>query len=145
MAQVTRWCFTLNNYVETPNHYKVHFSNEAFQIKRAVWGKEVAPNTRTKHLQGYLEMRRSFRLAYMKTILPTAHFEKAIRSGLINFKYCIKDGDYEVLGDWSKELGQQNSSPATPGMVVYGLLSNQSLKVNIIVYLYIYVIMLFIS
>ena len=49
--QVRRWCFTLNNY--SPNgDYKHLLSNPGFQIRRAVWGKELAPQTNTRHLQG---------------------------------------------------------------------------------------------
>lgn len=91
-SQVQRWCFTLNQYDEDFN-YRNHFLKYEFKVRRGVWGKEIAPETGTRHLQGYLELFRSFRLGHMRKILPGAHWSPARGTSLQNYDYCIK-------GEW---------------------------------------------
>lgn len=100
--QSSRWVFILNNYSGDFN-YKEHFSG--FEVvKRCVFGYEVAPGTGTPHLQGYLEFMRSYRISMCNRVLANAHWEKAVQNSLANYRYCIKDGNFVTVGDWSREL-----------------------------------------
>lgn len=89
VAQVRRWCFTYNNYDRSFN-YKEYLSNPGFKIRRCVWGREVSPETGTRHLQGYCEMWRSVRLAHTRKIFSSAFWEPARATSLQNYQYCIK-------------------------------------------------------
>lgn len=95
--QTSRWTFTLNNYANID--YRNHFSQFNF-IKRCVWGKEIAPETGTPHLQGYLEYTRTMRRNTCRQVLERARWGKAVRSARENFAYCIKDGEYDTIGNW---------------------------------------------
>lgn len=101
-VQSSRWCFTLNNYDDQVN-YVDYFSRFDF-IKRAVWGFERAPETGTRHIQGYVEFVRSFRMNVCRRVHPQARWSKAIANSLANFNYCRKGGRYETIGDWAREL-----------------------------------------
>ena len=87
--QVTRWTFTLNNYDPNDN-YCDYIKQARYKVKRGVWGKEFAPETGTPHIQGYLEFFRTVRLAHVRKIFATAHWEAARGSSLVNYHYCIK-------------------------------------------------------
>lgn len=95
-AQGTRWCFTLNNYQEA--HLSIIEMVLAPLAKWLIYGKETAPNTGTKHLQGFVMLQKNKRLAGMKSILVTAHWELARGSNKQNFEYCSKDGDFVEFG-----------------------------------------------
>ena len=103
MAQVrdqsSRWCFTLNNY-DRDVSYKDHFLRYN-HVKRSVWGYEVAPQTGTPHLQGYVEYKRSYRINICQQILPRARWSKAITDARTNYNYCIKGGAFDTTGDWT--------------------------------------------
>ena len=101
--QVRRWCFTLNNY-DLHLNYKELFRNPIFNINRVVWGREVAPITGTAHMQGYVEMFRTYRFSHMKAILPTAYWEIARGTAKQIFHYCTKGNDYDTIGNWTKEM-----------------------------------------
>lgn len=88
-VQVSKWCFTLNNYCENFD-YQTYLLKADFKIKRCVYGREVAPTTGTKHLQGYVEFVRSFRLNHARKIFDAAFWEPAKGSSLQNFRYCTK-------------------------------------------------------
>lgn len=132
ITQVARWVFTLNNYDEQRD-YKAYFSPDEFKIKRIVWGKELAPATGTHHLQGYVEFSRSVRFVHVKRVLPTAHWLAARGTAADNFKYCTKDNNYQMLGDWTKEIEGSNgiSSDASVGMIVKGLISKHAPVVRV--------------
>ena len=99
--QRSRWVMTLNNY-DIERDYCLHFRNTDFKIKRAVIGKEVG-NGGTRHLQGYVEFERSFRLAHCRRILNNAYWECARENSLLNYRYCTKSGNFSVVGDFTKE------------------------------------------
>lgn len=130
--QITRWVFTLNNYLVTTN-YKERF--ESFDcVRRVVFGYEVAPNTGTPHLQGYLEFNRSKRVCVCRRILADARWEPATESSLINYRYCIKGGNFETYGDWIREANgiaidanaaveKKAARPLSGPMIIAGLLN----------------------
>ena len=64
----------------------------------AFWiaGREIAPNTGTVHIQGYIETLYPVRFSRIQSLFPGAHIEKARGNRSSNIKYCSKDGDYRV-------------------------------------------------
>lgn len=83
-VQSKSWVFTLNN----PTEDNIKFL-EAIEVNRIAVGEEIAPSTGTKHLQGFITFKRAYRLAQLKKLLPTAHWEKARVSDAAN--YCLKE------------------------------------------------------
>jgi hypothetical protein len=110
-------------------NYKEYFSRGDFKIRRGVWGYEIAPDTGTRHLQGYLEFSRSYRLNHVKDVLPSAHWEGTRGTALENYTYCCKSGNFDTLGDWNRENNGRTAGSAgivSVGMMVMGLLSENA-------------------
>lgn len=78
------WCFTLNNYTTDEEDLLKNL-----ECNYIVFGYEIAPETSTPHLQGFVTFTKVMRLAGVKKLLPRAHWEKAI-SGIASEKYCKK-------------------------------------------------------
>lgn len=86
------WCFTLNNPV-------ADLDFAAFpSVRYAVWQKEKGEQG-TEHFQGYFELDKPHRLASLKKILPTAHFETRKGTREQAREYCMKP-DTRVDGPW---------------------------------------------
>ncbi len=90
------WCFTVNNYTEEDVNL---FSGllEKEKVDYIIYGKEKG-ETGTKHLQGYLQMKKEARLTAMKKLHKTAHWEAARGNAKENKKYCEKEGDVYESG-----------------------------------------------
>lgn len=80
------WCFTLNNYTDE------ELAHMAKCVGKWIIGKEVAPETGTPHLQGYVEFPNARRLGGVKKLVTRAHWELAVADKLSNIKYCRKEG-----------------------------------------------------
>ena len=62
----------------------------------------------------------------MKNILLNAHWCPAKHNSIKNYKYCIKSGHYEVIGDFSKEVNALSKMNLCPvGMVIRGLMETK--------------------
>lgn len=94
----SRWCFTINNYTETDGDW-IQEKYKAGQLKYCIMGRETAPDTGTKHLQGYCVFTTVQRLSSMKKIHATAHWEQARGSTAQNIEYCSKEGDFVEIGE----------------------------------------------
>lgn len=90
------WCFTLNNY--TDEEYKDLISYGHTHTVRFIVGKEIAPTTETKHLQGYYYHKNARTIKQMKEVNARMHLEKARGSPEDNFTYCSKGGEFESKG-----------------------------------------------
>ena len=78
------------------------------------------------HLHGYMELERSFRRSHVLKILPSAHWEGANGDSLANYRYCTKDGRYDVIGDFSREeIGQPKTAkkPISSSIIIKALLN----------------------
>lgn len=64
-----------------------------------IYGKEIAPETGTPHLQGYISFRAAKTLSAARRILPGCHLTVARGSGAQNKEYCSKGGDVYERGD----------------------------------------------
>lgn len=89
--------FTLNNYTN---------ENETFiqrwiqiNARYGIYGREIAPTTGTKHLQGYMEMGKTVRFSKLIKELPKGiHIEQRKGSAEQAAEYCKKDGDFWEWG-----------------------------------------------
>lgn len=93
------WSFTINNY--TPDDEKLLNDLEVAYI---VYGKEVG-DSGTPHLQGFVTFRKTNRLAALKKIHPTAHWEPA-KAADAAANYCMKDKNY-IIRD-NRAQGKRN-------------------------------------
>ena len=126
-AQRCRWAFTLNNYQQDTN-FKEHMSKNEFNVARAVWGYEVG-TTGIPHLQGYIELKRSYRMSFLKKIFASAHWFVPNGTPKDNYLYCTKSGRYGTIGDFSKEMGVQVPEAYRalgPALIVRALLNPKS-------------------
>lgn len=95
-------CFTINN----PNDEDIHGLADP-RIIYLVYGREVAPETGTPHLQGYAEFAVPTRLTTIKKFMPRAHIESRKGTQEQAIQYCKKDGDFVERGE-KKQQGQRN-------------------------------------
>lgn len=95
MARSRGWCFTDNECNEDV------WTNAGAEY--LVFGREVAPSTGHKHLQGYIYFKQPKGLKGMKKLHATAHFEPAKGTSKQNRDYCVKDNNFVEIG----ELPQQ--------------------------------------
>jgi len=102
-SAVCNYCFTLNNYSESDVECIQHFATEC---RGLIFGKEVAPTTGTKHLQGYFQLWRRERTTSLIKRLPKGiHLEAAKGTWVQNEVYCSKGGDYQKFGEFEIERG----------------------------------------
>jgi len=91
------WCFTLNNY----NHQdEQHIQNIVKGFARyIVYGRELAPETGTPHLQGYVYFHNARQRKAVSRLLPRARLDVANGSAQQNRDYCTKDQDFFECGE----------------------------------------------
>jgi len=95
MSKVSKkWTFTLNNYSDEEYEFMVK-SEKVFLIM----GKEVAPDTLTPHLQGFIYFKTEKSLKQMKKLSSRAHWEMAMGNVEQNITYCSKEGNFEQWGN----------------------------------------------
>lgn len=100
------YCWTLNNYTEDEERVIARWVDDG-TCTYVIYGYEVAPQTGTPHLQGYLELRNERGLAPLKDSLglPRLHLEQRKWTQAQAIDYCRKAGPELV-----REFGQ-----AAPG------------------------------
>lgn len=99
MSSLRRYCFTLNNYTCTQVEALNSALDDDAQVRYALYGKEVAPETGTPHLQGYISLRSKKRLTAMKKMFGNEyHFEACKGGEQSNIDYCSKGGDVTTFG-----------------------------------------------
>jgi hypothetical protein len=94
MAKSINWCFTLNNYTdEDIKQLKL------VKCRYICLGYEIGEETKTPHIQGFIQMMTHERMTKMKKVHKAAHWE--IMRGTITeaIDYCKKDGVYEEKGE----------------------------------------------
>lgn len=99
-----RYCFTINNYEGATVALLEKFSTD--HCKYLVYGKEVAPETGTPHLQGFFTLNKVMRITGITKALglTAIHLEAAKGTSLQASDYCKKEGDFVEFG-----------TPPTPG------------------------------
>lgn len=109
-----RWYATINNFSEEDVE-----KLQATTHKELVIGKEEAPTTGTPHLHVYIALVKKLRLAQMKELCGTAHWEP-VRDRAKCIEYCTKCGDVlvnELLnGPKSRELDEAIACTQSEGL-----------------------------
>ncbi len=102
-----RYCFTIHNYTKKELK-EFHKLAESLEKHRYIsYGLEVAPDTGTKHIQGYIELNTAQRLPYVQSYfnikrdgkLHKFHLEIANGTAEENKKYTSKGGNHFEFGE----------------------------------------------
>lgn len=104
--RAVRWVFTLNNYT--------HNEEETIQtlpdVEYMVYGREIAPSTRTPHLQGFVVFKGRKYMSWIKShTTERIHLEIARGSTQQNVDYCTKEGDVWTTGDCPRDPQEEAS------------------------------------
>lgn len=96
MSRSKYWCFTLNNYNENEEQAIQNIVTEEI-VTYLVYGKEVGESG-TRHLQGYIELSRRWRLTQIKRLLGRrAHIEARRGTSQEADEYCKKDDTHPFI------------------------------------------------
>lgn len=103
------WCFTINNWTQEEwDHAASHAEAENTKVSYLVMGKEGKPDPKLKkqatpHIQGYVELKNSYRMSWLKDniIGKRAHVEKRMGTAEEAADYCKKEGDFQEWGNIS--------------------------------------------
>lgn len=122
----TRWhrfVFTLNNWTEEEFE---QLKETAKSTKWWIMGKEVAPETGTKHLQGACVIGKTVAMSTIKKWpgLARAHLEIMKGQPIDSLKYCSKDGDFFEWGT-SPKPGERTDLIAVASKVLAGATMQQ--------------------
>ena len=96
-SRAANWCFTLNNYTDEHEAALAELGNDRDTVVCLTYGREVAPETGTPHLQGFVRFTSRLRFAQVQEKLPGCHLSVARRVKQA-YEYCQKDGDFELFG-----------------------------------------------
>lgn len=110
MTESRAWCFTLNNYTEEEDN-----ALQAVECVYLIYGYEVAPETGTPHLQGYIRFKSAKKLEQVKAKIPRAHLEKARGSCEDNVAYCKKTREGDTPNEKVFEKGTRPLSQKEKG------------------------------
>lgn len=129
MASAKHWCFTCNNYTDESLEQlrSVHAKGKTAFL---VWSQEVAPETGTPHLQGYVAFTKQTRLEAAKKLLGiAAHFIVCKGSPQENYNYCTKGGvGIEEFGTLPLVRGNRSDLSAFQDAVKSGILDKKRLR-----------------
>lgn len=103
------YTFTLHDY--TDEHLVTLL---AIDVKYIVYGFEVCPDTKRKHLQGYIVLKKDKSPTAVKKFIGinTIHLEIPYSDFQHNYTYCTKDGNFTERGTrplTSKEKGEKEN------------------------------------
>ena len=102
-----RFCFTIHNYTKK-DLTKFHELAESLDKHHYIcYGLEKAPNTGTKHIQGYIELNQSQRFTFLHNYFKFSykgkpmkfHIDIANGTAEQNKKYTSKEGDFYEFGE----------------------------------------------
>jgi len=91
----TFYAFTVFDYEEHYNDLLMELKNIS---RKGILGKEICPETKRKHLQGFMALKKPMRITELKYIRCNPHFEACIGNEEQNIKYCSKEKDYVKWG-----------------------------------------------
>jgi hypothetical protein len=116
------WCFTLfyegkyEDGADRPSReLALELIDDLIQTHGAnycVWGDEVCPTTKSKHLQCYIQFQDKKRLGQLTKVIPRTHFKVAVGNDTSNFIYCTKDGKYDEFGERRDTTGGRQGKEA---------------------------------
>lgn len=97
-GQSRNWCFTDYENLDFDKIYKENID----LIRYLNVGKEICPTTNKEHNQGWIQFRNKKRMNGVKKVFGTKklHLEMCRGSELDNDKYCAKDGNNKIWGEF---------------------------------------------
>lgn len=107
IVKTRRYCFTIHNYTKK-DLKRFHTLAESLEKHRYIcYGLEVAPKTKTEHIQGYVELNDAQRFTFLHKYfnftrnkeLNKFHIEVANGSAEQNKKYSSKEGNFFEFGE----------------------------------------------
>lgn len=105
MSKHRGFSFTLNNYTEDAISQL-----KDLDARYLCFGKEVAPTTRTPHLQGFVYFASPRGFAGVVALLPSGvHLEVSKGTPAQNRTYCEKDGDFYEQGECPLSAGEKGA------------------------------------
>lgn len=127
--RANKWCFTMYNYdMDVMDKLLSNYG-------KFIIGEEICPQTKNKHLQGYINFDKRLRFNQVKQILGNeTHIEAVRGTEDDNIKYCMKDGCYktnikilkenkpkkpELWQDWQYELEKQHTENEPDNRSIY--------------------------
>lgn len=94
MSHTRGYCFTLNNYTELDIE-----KLRTLDVDYLIFGREVGDEG-TPHLQGFLYKKTKIRFKKIKRMLGKRYHIEAQKGSIAQaIEYCMKDEDYEEIGD----------------------------------------------
>lgn len=102
-----RYCFTIHNYTKKELQSFHKLSESLRKHRYIIYGLEVSPETKTKHIQGYIELNNAQRYSFLQSYfnikrggkIHKFHIEIANGTAEENKKYISKDGDFYEFGE----------------------------------------------
>jgi len=98
MSRARAYCFTWNNYDDVSIDALYHFYDASCDYM--VVGKEVAPTTNTRHLQGYFHLLQPKTMSAIHKLISLDGIALLVAKGDAqqNFEYCSKGGEFAEWG-----------------------------------------------
>lgn len=108
------WCFTSFKMDLEPGF------NDKF-MKYLVYGREICPDTKREHWQGYVELKNGMTFSALKVAYGdnSVHLEPRISTAEKAANYCKKDGKFKEFGKISKQ-GERNDLKAVDDAIACG-------------------------
>nr|ALJ03321.1 alpha rep protein [Tomato leaf curl alphasatellite] len=104
MKHSRNWCFTIFSYALPL------FTTLPEWANYLIYQEEECPTTKKRHIQGYVNLKRNQRFAFLKKKLPDgAHIEACRGSSSSNRDYCRKD-DTRIGGPWEFRVFAETGS-----------------------------------
>lgn len=113
MSRSRSYVFTLNNYTEEDEHQCIAMQWEPGCVY-FIAGREVAPETGTRHLQGLICFSTLKSLSQLRSYYPSAHFEEKRGTFAQAADYCKKEGDYFEWGTLPLDQTAKGESGGLP-------------------------------
>lgn len=102
MSRSKNWCFTSYNVDVEP------FACVRDRVQYLVYGREVCPDTRRRHLQGFVQFKIRTKFSTVKNWC-NSHIETAKGTPTEASLYCKKDGDFTEFGELLQSVGGSNA------------------------------------
>lgn len=101
MSRGTKYCFTDFALLNWENIYN---ENKDF-FRFVAWGEETCPTSGRKHLQGFLQLYTTRRMAAIKKIVKSKGLHLEVMKGAFaeNEAYCKKEGQYTKMGEFVRQ------------------------------------------
>lgn len=101
-SNIRNFCFTKNNYSEEDYEAIKNWLDEV----KSNWIMGREGGTKTKHIQGYVELTKDARFSTVHKMTLNSHIEKRWGTNYQAWNYCRKEGNYETNFEPEKKLSR---------------------------------------